>query len=345
MRDRSIFAWTRVSAALSVCALLVACADDAAGGADGPELLRAEAEAAPGAITPEGMFPPPKPGYTRLHAAVMKGLKPGTDTMRCQYVQAPLDHDVDILGVEGYQSEGGHHAVAYASTVNAPLHVDRNCGMEDNASQGAFLGGVGGEAGGGTSLPPGVAFRLKAGSSILLNVHFLNVSDEIYDGYSVVDFKFAEVSAARPVASMFTNGSFSFKIAPMSAAESVAECKVSKEFSFVTYSNHMHDYGTSVKSEIVRANGSVELIHEDPVWSYEMQFTGGGKTYGLDAPLKLHPGDKLRTTCKWKNPTVSLLTFPREMCIGVGFFLSDGSSSPVCFNGTFIDMAPRAAPH
>ena len=106
---RTLPSRTRLSAVLSVCALFAACADDAASDTESPDALRAEAApaAAAGDITPEGMFPPPKPGYTRFYAAVMKDLKPGTDTLRCQYVQAPLDHDLDILGVEGYQSEGG----------------------------------------------------------------------------------------------------------------------------------------------------------------------------------------------------------------------------------------------
>jgi len=29
---------------------------------------------------------------------------------------APFDHDVDVVDVQGYQSTGGHHAVAFSYT-------------------------------------------------------------------------------------------------------------------------------------------------------------------------------------------------------------------------------------
>ena len=261
--------------------------------------------------------------------------------MHCQYVQAPLDRDVDIIDVRGYQSEGGHHAIAYASTDRAALGTTRDCTGEDNLSQGAFLGGVGGEAGGGVQLPAGVAFRLKKGQSIMLNTHFLNVSERVYDGHSVVDFKFAEVDPSRTVASLFANGTVAFRVPASSAAQAVA-VQGAHEIKFVSFANHMHDYGTSIKTEIVRGDGRVELVQHDPVWTYEMQFQAVFRSYGLEAPLTLHPGDVIRTTCHWKNPTNVHLTFPREMCIGTGFFLSDGSSSPVCFDGRWFENPPTA---
>ena len=33
--------------------------------------------------------------------------------------------------------------------------------------------------------------------------------------------------------------------------------------------------------------------------------------------------------------TDAALAFPREMCFGIGFFLSDGASAPVCLNGAW----------
>lgn len=336
MNDRTLPSRVVLPAVLSVCAALTGCADEAAD-ASASSALRAEA--APSAAS-DGAFPPPAAGYTRFVAPVMKDIKPGTDIMHCQYIQAPLDRDIDIIDVQGYQSEGGHHAIAFASNVTAPLGTTRDCTGEDNLNQGAFLGGVGGEAGGGAKLPAGVAFRLKKGSSIMLNTHFLNVSERTYDGHAVLDFKFAEVDPNRTVASLFANGNFSFRVPASSTADAVAECKVPKEIKFVMFANHMHDYGTAVKTEIVRADGRVELVQDDPVWTYEMQFQAVFRNYGLEAPLTLQPGDVIRTSCKWKNPTNAALTFPREMCIGTGFFLSDGSSSPVCFNGRWMDQVP-----
>ena len=209
--------------------------------------------------------------------------------------------------------------------------------MDDDANQGAFLGGIGGEGGGGAVLPAGVAFRLRKGNAILLNTHFLNTSDHAFDGHTVVDFKFAEVDGKRTIASMFVNGNMSFRVPAMGKAEAVAECKVPRTLQFLMFANHMHDYGTWAITEIVRADGRVELVKEDARWSYEMQFKPAYRSWTLTAPLTLTAGDIVRTRCRWDNTTAAELTFPREMCIGTGFFLSDGSSAPVCMNGRWIE--------
>jgi hypothetical protein len=68
-----------------------------------------------------------------------------------------------------------------------------------------------------------------------------------------------------------------------------------------------------------------------------MQFNPDYSAWALDEPLKVAKGETFRTQCHWQNTTDAPLAFPREMCFGVGFFLSDGTSSPVCISGTWIE--------
>ena len=327
MIDRPIFRPASLSTHILFALCLGACATDSA---------EPEAPAAPSGDTKEKHdFPAPESGYTRIVAPVLKALPAGADLTVCQYVQAPLDHDVDVLDVGGHQSLGGHHAVAYASTNSAAeFGTSTPCGDVDNITQGAFLGGIGGEAGGGVKLPPGVAFRLRKGSSIMLNTHFINPTDREIDGYSVVDFKFAEVSEERTIAAMFVNGSGTFQLAPHADTDTTATCAMTSEMKFILFTNHMHEHGASAITEILRKDGSVELAHEDPSWTYEMQFKAVYSKWPLDEPLRVMPGDTIRTRCTWRNDTDQEVGFPREMCFGVGFFLSDGKSAPVCLDGS-----------
>ena len=84
--------------------------------------------------------------------------------------------------------------------------------------------------------------------------------------------------------------------------------------------------------------GAVELLKEDPRWTYEMQFNTEYTRWPLEAPFILHTGDTIRTSCSWNNSTGEVLNFPREMCISVGFALATGDNptAPSCFQGFWM---------
>jgi hypothetical protein len=277
--------------------------------------------------------PPAAPeGYTRLTAKTVYDVKPGADVTYCQYIMAPFDRDMDILDVGGYQSGFGHHAVAfsYPDDGTQELGTSVQCmGTEFNvdvpnsgapASRGAnlggtFLGGIGGEGGEGGQLPDGVAFRLKQGSGIMLNVHYLNTGDQAIDGDAVVDVKFAEIDPSRRIAAMFLNLNAGFNLAPATRTDSSIDCIAKSDVQILMMANHMHEYGTRVTTEVVRADtGAVEVMKHDPEWTYEMQFNVEYSTWPLEQPFVLRTGDTIRTSCQWSNPTsesIALATTPR----------------------------------
>ncbi len=287
--------------------------------------------------TEEGFSPPPpEAGFTRLVAPTTSDIGPGEDKTFCQYIFEPLDHDIDILEVSGYQSEFGHHAVAYSTTAGKPVGTSDTCGADETMS-GGFLGGIGGEGTSGVVLPENVAFRLPRGSGILLNTHFINVGTETIRGDVVLDVKFVDVDPGRKIASLLTNVTLAIDVPAASDASADASCTLPRDFDFILYGNHMHGNGTSVTSRVLRSNGSVEVIRDDPTWSYEMQFNTPLTEWTATAPLHVAAGDTLHTHCTWHNPTASPIGFPAEMCIGFGFFLGDGTTAPFCIGGTWSE--------
>lgn len=287
--------------------------------------------------TTEGLIfspPPPKAGFTRLVSPVIPDIEPGGDVTFCQYVMAPLDHDVDILEVGGYESAYGHHAVAYGTTAGKPVGTSGPCGVDETMT-GGFLGGIGGEGTTGVVLPDNVGFRLARGSSILLNAHFINTGTQTVSGQSVLDVKFADADPSRKVASLLTNVTLSISVPSLGTASADAVCTVPRAFDFIMFGNHMHDHGTSVITTLLRADGSSAVVHDDPAWTRDMQFNAALDQWPGTAPFHVGSGETLRTHCTWQNPTPTTLAFPAEMCIGFGFFLGDGSSSPVCIDGTW----------
>ena len=278
--------------------------------------------------------PPPRHGYVRIEAPVIERITPGTDQEYCHYVTAPLDRDLDVLDVDGFQSTGGHHAVAYAIQPTAPVGTSRPCTDDDNLVA-SFLGGIGGEGSAGAVLPPGVAFRLPRGHAIQVNAHYVNGTDHDLTGRAVLDFAFAEVTTERTVASLFSNGSLTFSLPPGERSTLVAECVVPRELRFIMIANHMHDHGASARTEVVRMTGEIELLQEDPRWRKDMAYQPVFRHYPPEQPLVLRPGDIVRTRCDWNNTTDDTIAFPREMCFGTGFFLSDGATRPLCLDGAW----------
>lgn len=304
--------------------------------------------------------PPPAPeGYTRLVSPTVHDVGPGEDVTYCQYVMPPFDHDVDVVAVGGYQSAFGHHAVAFTYTpqdgeqpgsnlpcMGTEFSSGADAGGASTGSAGSFLGAVGGADTGGksaTALPDGVAFRLKQGQGVMLNVHYLNTGFETIDGNAVVDLKFADVDPARKIAAMFINLNTGFDLPAESLTTSTVDCVAQSDVQIIMMANHMHEFGTTVSTSVERAGtSSFETLHEDPTWTYDMQFNPVYSRWPADSPLVIHAGDTVRTTCNWNNTTTSSMSFPREMCLGVGFALTTGANPtvPVCFNGTWIQQAP-----
>jgi hypothetical protein len=285
--------------------------------------------------TPED-FPPPPEGYTRLEAPVIKALPAGGEAMECQYIRVPFERDLDVLDVRGYQTLGGHHAVVFASLNNEPVGTARECTDADNQNIGAFLGGPNGDNGESLPLPQGASFRVRQGQTIMLNTHFINTQTETVDGYTVIDIKFAEVDPSRTIASLFPVGGMQFEIPANGPGEFSGGCAVPERMQVIGISNHMHEFGQNQITEVVRANGEVVVLREDQSWSYDLQFAAEWDFWSVDDPFILEAGETIRTHCSWLNTTAQPLTYPREMCFGRTYVISQDAQMPVCFDGEFF---------
>ena len=157
--------------------------------------------------------PPPTPGHTRMIAPPVPDIAPGKDVTYCQWMADASDVSRQIANVEGYQSHGGHHLVLYATTVREPVGTSRVCTDQDMLSI-TFVGAVGGEgtSGPGAKLPAGLAFEVPPGMALMANTHYLNATDDAFDGQSVVDVKFADPAHPLPSVGFFVVNWASFMI-------------------------------------------------------------------------------------------------------------------------------------
>lgn len=276
--------------------------------------------------------PTPAEGYTRFEPQTID-VAPGEDGTWCQWLTAPAEADIDIVDITGEQPFPGHHAILVATRTEAPVGTTKLCSEVDQTST-KLLGGVGGE-GSASAFPEGAVLRLRKGESLLMNTHYLNTSDKKVTGRAMLDVKFEEPSPDHMVASFFTNLTLKFKIEPQSGATADAMCVLAHDIKLIDFTNHMHDFGSKVLTEEIRANGDTADLQRNETWAYEWQFNPERVKWPVSEPHILKAGDTLHTQCTWSNTSTEALTFPREMCVGAGFILGDKDVN--CVDGEWME--------
>lgn len=298
--------------------------------------------------TPD-MFPATKAGYLRLTAKTISNIPPGGDVTKCQYLMAPLDHDVDVEQVVGYQSNFGHHLIAmtYKPAPGEAIGTEFSCMGSDLstsessfAKNGQFLGAAGKDGQkSNVSAPDGVSLRLKAGTGVMLNLHFINTGKVPIDGTGVLDLKLVTPDPSKPVASLFTNANLNLTIPPGIEYTASIDCLVQSDIQFVMVANHMHEIAVGATTQVIHEDGTITDLHTDTTWPLDAVSNPIFTHFPVANPMVVHAGETIRTSCTWQNHTTQAITFPTEMCAGVGMALSNrpDRSVPSCVNAVWLE--------
>src|SRR5262245_13342502 len=151
-------------------------------------------------------------------------------------------------------------------------------------------------------MPANYAFRWRKGEGLYLQTHYVNVTESPTRVQSYVDAKLREPSEDHVVLSLFSHGTLKNRVAPASETNLSLECAIKKDLPLVMFTNHLHEYGTKIRTELVLPDGSKSVIKDDPVWNIEWTNSANYK-HVFDAPVMLPEGSTLRTHCTWKNTT------------------------------------------
>lgn len=168
----------------------------------------------------------------------------------------------------------------------------------------------------GHAPPANVGIYMPSSGTLKLDVHYYNLGNN----QDEPDQSGVEICITR-TPRQYTSATFPFA-APATAAagqRTVNEniCTVNTTDGpvyLMASSPHMHQLGVAAKLEVLRADGSVEVVHDMP-FSFEDQVT-----VPLTPEIELRNGDRVRTTCVYENDTATT----------VGF--GTGSDDEMCFN-------------
>lgn len=273
--------------------------------------------------TTDTSFNPPSlaPGYQRFELAAID-VASGDSYDWAQWVGGPLDQDYDVVDIAGEQSVGGHHALMYATTEAQAPGFTRLWQDADQLTT-RLMGGIGGEGGAKANLPPGVVFRVKKGSYLMVQTHYLNSLDHSIVGRTILDVKMSPVDKAHRVASIMANTTPSINLPPGQPMAVDVYCPIQEDLRFIKIANHMHDYGKTSLTEYTDPAGALHTLKDDTSWSGEMALNPNFSDFSPDAPAIVPAGSMLHTHCTWQNTSATNVKFPSEMCVFFGFVLSE----------------------
>jgi hypothetical protein len=280
-----------------------------------------------------GFHPPaPRGNEIRLDAPLVRGVAPGADVTWCTYVKNPFDREVDVVQSRGYQSKFGHHALL----MEVPGAEDRlgqshECTDRDMTNARYLAGGSDGV--GEFKIPEGVAFRIRPASVLMVQTHWINPSSDPVDGQTVFNIGAHPPDGKRQSAQLFAAFTSQVEVGPRAKGHASTECVIQSDIQFFTIGGHAHEWGTHVRLTIKRG-GANEVLYDQP-WEPHFQADPPLLSYEATKPLVLRKGDVLRVDCDYANTTNDELRFPREMCVGMGFYFP-GDSDIKCADGWWI---------
>jgi hypothetical protein len=272
-------------------------------------------------------LPPLEVGYQRLMAPGVE-VPPGTDGDWMQWVGGPTDQDYDLSEMRGAQSKIGHHAILYTTSLPNAVGTTRPWTEVDQLTT-QTLGGVGAE--GAIPVPAGVVMRVKKGSYLVFDVHYLNASDRTQVGETYMDIKLGPANPNSMLASRIANSTVQIALPPHQEVSIDLNCQVTHDLKLVRFTNHMHEHGTSTFTEYIDPSGVAHMIKSDPTWSPDWSLAPNYTYLPVEQPLVVPAGSVLHTRCAWNNNSDQMVSFPSEMCAFSGLVL--GSVDTTCLDG------------
>lgn len=280
--------------------------------------------------------PPPSPGQKVYVSPVLPAIAPGADVTLCSYLDAHFTQSTDVTGFDVYQSKGGHHVILYATMTPKPVGT-HECTDADMLTS-SFVAAGGQENGAAEifkKVPDGLAFRFPAGAQLMIQTHWINASSEMLPaGQAIAYLTEGPEDKSRQVLDLVNVVNTQFSIPAHQKVTSTTTCPIARDVTLFSLDGHQHEWGQHVDIELLDGMQSTMLYSHN--WQPEFQSAPPINQYSVGQPLLFKAGQSVRVTCTWQNPTDKDIAFPREMCVGSGFYFP-GKGQIDCVDGMWSE--------
>jgi hypothetical protein len=250
---------------------------------------------------------------TKIDLAIQPfDVAPGTEVQNCIYLKVPSDSDIDIGHVLLDFAPGTHHMHVYYGDEQ---HADgmESCFQAVDFDKWHLLVGEQKPQLEWT-LPPGIAFHLKAHQQLLIQVHFVNASTLQTAGnqaHGTIHFDARPSSEVHGYMGSIFGQQRGIDILPNSSFSVDGICRLPHALSMGALAGHYHFKGKDFTAARMSAGGAVDST---PFYRTDNFAEPRFDIYGEDNPLRFADGERILWHCDYQNDTnMEVLFGPREL--------------------------------
>jgi hypothetical protein len=208
--------------------------------------------------------------------------------------------------------------IAPAGTHHTALSIDAAggddgvfpCQASTTGFQILFGSGLGTES---FALPEGVAFKVPAGTQLLLNLHLYNFGEAMITGRSGIEVRLAEPRDVVHEAETIYVLDFDLEV-PTGESTHRVSCTMNGATTVFGVFPHMHRLGTHMRGVAHRGGiGGEEIVLHDEAFAFEEQLD-----YRIEPSVELEDGDVVSGDCSFYNPDAPVSfgdSTDSEMCV------------------------------
>ncbi len=307
----------------------------------GIALARCSSPTDPNPVNADNGLAPPAAGQG-IQYKMVTTLEPGQEIERCQMFKIGADgmafNHTDIR-----YSPGSHHVLLFETSYGGDFPTKDKNGVALDPSQphdcsdGAaarwdvvrVVGGSQNATGDNllSTLPDGVAIKLKPNTIVVMNTHYLNASSQKLTADARINLYTVPVASVKTEAGVLFYYNPFIDVAAQSQNSAHMRCALSHDITLLNVQSHMHKRGVGYSASVIDVDGKASEIYTNTHWE-------NVPIKAFDGGLKLKAGQALDYRCDYKNNETREiyqgLTTKDEMCMLVGSYYPRNDNLEVC---------------
>ena len=262
------------------------------------------------------------------------------EVTRCMYVDLPVDRDFYAVGYRAEMLPGSHHFNMFwadpqlsGATGDAPRDVLTDC----NGELKFYLAGSQWESV-DSAFPPGVAVKIPAGSVLVLESHYVNLTDGPIEARLDVAFDEGDPTEIDKELGLYFTVMGQIRVEPLQRARLSATCPADEGVNLVLLTSHMHHHGSTFEINLIDdATGEATPLYLNEDYLHPTL------EERWDDPVVIGAGQSLEWACTYQNPYDSMplvdgdSAVTEEMCIMAAFYWPKLRELPYCLANAVIE--------